>query len=648
MEAYEKSEGFSESDFLAHNIAALKSCQSPYSKYYIETLMEENGGEEVPEENRVFVEEARNNSKIFWKSFLGTKLYFYSRYEPETEAEFFIKSLYRPDCERILLIGMGFGYPVKALLKLMSQEQCLWIVEPDPGIFLEALKNAELSSIFCDERVFFHLYKDENSCRQFLEEVLEDTGMPASEKNILTLVTPPYRHVYKTLIEEIKKSTAYTIKHLQSLRNTIISFSELWLSNYLKNVCFFDSSFDLADFFGAFSGVPAYLISAGPSLRKNIAELKSGKRNGIIFTGYTALKVLLLNGVRPDFVVAIDGKQLNYETEEMLREKFDLPLIYSPFADSRLLQKHQGIKIRCTVSYDQYSKYLDEKSGKQVSPLYAAGTVAATMMDIAYKMGCRPIVFAGQDLAFTDDLTHVPGTNYDGFLKKHHYDMKQHSFLLVKDIFGQEVKTDYVFLQYKKGLEDYIQSKKESCLFIDATEGGAKIEGTEICRLADVIEKEESGILEKADKKEERLQEIFGKSEETRKAFRLLAESEIRDSISKFQKLSEGLFILSDKIQNFLQKKWQKMETKRGFSLLQEEISLWNDKIDRFYEKEGLFQLAVLGKIFSAEREYQTFSKKNSPEEQKYFLLHTRKLYLEIIGVYKKAEAAFLVEKKTE
>ena len=52
--------------------------------------------------------------------------------------------------------------------------------------------------------------------------------------------------------------------------------------------------------------IPAAVVSAGPSLDKNIQLLKRGAEKFLIIAVSTALKPLLKTGVFPDFIVAID------------------------------------------------------------------------------------------------------------------------------------------------------------------------------------------------------------------------------------------------------------------------------------------------------------------------------------------------------
>ena len=51
---------------------------------------------------------------------------------------------------------------------------------------------------------------------------------------------------------------------------------------------------------------PAFIVSAGPSLDKNIDELKNIKGRGVIMAVDTAIKPLLKKGIVPDIVASVD------------------------------------------------------------------------------------------------------------------------------------------------------------------------------------------------------------------------------------------------------------------------------------------------------------------------------------------------------
>ena len=53
-------------------------------------------------------------------------------------------------------------------------------------------------------------------------------------------------------------------------------------------------------------GYPAFIVSAGPSLDKNIDMLKEVKGRGMIMAVDTAIKPLLKKGIVPDIVASVD------------------------------------------------------------------------------------------------------------------------------------------------------------------------------------------------------------------------------------------------------------------------------------------------------------------------------------------------------
>ena len=95
-----------------------------------------------------------------------------------------------------------------------------------------------------------------------------------------------------------------------------------------------------------------------------------------------------------------------------------------------------------------------------------------TALDFCIKMGVRRIVFLGLDLAFTG------GRSHQGLKEKN---MTAQSELYVTDIDGNEIPTSRNLNHYRLWIERRIARAKQEKLpieFIDASEGGARVEGT--------------------------------------------------------------------------------------------------------------------------------------------------------------------------
>jgi hypothetical protein len=127
------------------------------------------------------------------------------------------------------------------------------------------------------------------------------------------------------------------------------------------------------------------------------------------------------------------------------------------------------------------------------------GSVSTVAFDLARQLGCNPIIFIGQDLAFTDGFTHTKGALEDLFSeveinKFYTLEMVLREQIMseetpkVLDIHGRLVPTSKVMVSYLRWFEKEI-SKSENTLFIDATEGGARIKGTQVLTLRDALDK---------------------------------------------------------------------------------------------------------------------------------------------------------------
>ncbi|MCK5254932.1 MAG: tetratricopeptide repeat protein, partial [Deltaproteobacteria bacterium] len=98
---------------------------------------------------------------------------------------------------------------------------------------------------------------------------------------------------------------------------------------------------------------------------------------------------------------------------------------------------------------------------------------------LARAMGCDPIILVGMDLAFTGNKFHAEDIETNVPISP----SEQYA---CEDIFGNMVNSDPTFKSFVIELNTEI--KKTDALCIDATEGGARKEGTTIMRLRDAID----------------------------------------------------------------------------------------------------------------------------------------------------------------
>ena len=150
----------------------------------------------------------------------------------------------------------------------------------------------------------------------------------------------------------------------------------------------------------AFAGVPALVVSAGPSLDENLALVDGAAERGLVIAVDTAVKPLLGRGVEPHIVVAVDPRERNVHNVEGAALERSL-LVAEVSVHPRLLSAASSAAARTLVVADNAVGGVLESLGAGLVRLPMLGSVATAAFELACRVEADPIVFFGQDLAFT-------------------------------------------------------------------------------------------------------------------------------------------------------------------------------------------------------------------------------------------------------
>lgn len=429
----------------------------------------------IQESNYIAVEECKDLNKTVKVNLNEKNIYLHSKYNPVGEAIRFADKLTIRDRSIFICFGLGFGYHIREILKNFTEQNLIIVYEPDANIFKEAIKNVDLSDIINDAR--FILFTDIDTDE--LKNLLIDIIMWENTQNVSYITLPNYDKLY---LEKYKGflvafSDFLNIKTID--RNTSFYFSKMWTNNLFRNMKNIFYSYNLYDFKEKFKDKTIVLVSAGPSLDKNVEFLKEIKGKILIVAVFRAVKVLLKYGIVPDMAVTIDGKQTGME-ETM----YNIPIIYCGLSSYSLLENHTGRKIFMNINVDRYSKELFKKYNKNILEILTGGSVACVSTDIIRKIGAKRIILIGQDLAYSNNKRHAEGID----TKLVYVNPENKKFIQVDNIYGEKVLTTRVLRSYIVWFEQYISEHKD-VEFIDATEDGALIKGTKIMTLKEAIDK---------------------------------------------------------------------------------------------------------------------------------------------------------------
>jgi hypothetical protein len=274
--------------------------------------------------------------------------------------------------------------------------------------------------------------------------------------------------------------------------------SQRWQENCLRNLRYLGESAPIASAFNQLKGKPLIIVSAGPSLLKNIDSLYCAKGRAFILAVGTVNRLLSSKGIVPDLLLSFDGGQPNYDHHFEGVPNADVCLAFDPAVHHLVVQEHLGPKALMLIN--PANKWLEKHTGREVGLLRIGPSISNTAFDLACKLGADPIILVGQDLAYTDEVTHAEGTHVKG-LRGFDYKLKEpedkssaskqnlRKFVWVEGMNGEKVRTDSKMLTFLHWFEERIEELRATRTVIDATEGGALIKGTLPLTLSNSLDK---------------------------------------------------------------------------------------------------------------------------------------------------------------
>ena len=301
-------------------------------------------------------------------------------------------------------------------------------------------------------------------------------------KNIKNGISIVYNISYRTLyfgyFEAVMEKWS---KYLNSTTVGIATndrFLYTWPINVFKNIN--QIALPIEHLVNKFEELPVIMVSAGPSLNKNMHFLKEIRNKAVIVAVGSAIKILDSNGIIPHYRFAFDGS----EAEENIFKNIDTKSSMLVFCDElycKILPGYKGKKIRMVLDTGYLLRYIQEDIYKSTFTIKSGFSVANVALDALIKLGFKKIIFIGQDLCFTEGSIHAKGS-----WNSKKIDVSENNYIKTKNIFDQEVYTDKQFMGMKSLIEDMIDLNSE-IEYINVTEGGLNIKGTKVKIFADLM-----------------------------------------------------------------------------------------------------------------------------------------------------------------
>ena len=421
--------------------------------------------------------ESKDGYKVIKVSKGGVSFNIGSLYNEKREIEVFLKSIGSMTNEdNYIVFGLGFLNHIKELIENKSCDSKILVVECSPDNIELMIENAdeEAKRVIRNKDLF--ITSEEDQVDFFLRNYVNVSNLG----RLKVLPYSGYGRYFKKEIQPFLDLIKQYCLELKINNDTICKFEDEWYRHSIETLRYLSESRTLYPYKNAYLGKPAIIVSAGPSLDRNISLLKE-RRDAVIISGGRTLQSLLNIGVDPDFLTIVDASRKSYELVANHIELTHAKLVYYFGIPKEILAAHKGDKI--IFSEDSVIReFLQEN----MILLYGGGSVAHAMTNLAIQLGCDPIVFIGQDLAYTNDQEHSQLASSPWSAGATALTTEEISnSLFVDDVFGNKVRTNWDLDLFKRQLERIIESNKDRT-FLNCTEGGANIKGAEALPLHEI------------------------------------------------------------------------------------------------------------------------------------------------------------------
>lgn len=470
----------SDNNIRINNLESIKKNLKAYPIEFLNILKNKSDNLDISLE-LIETKSRKYSAKVFKDN---KSIFLHSAYDPEKEAYTLIKEIEK-DLDLVFIFGIGAGYLINALKKL---NVAIAVIEPSIKFFNLLIDNFKLDKILESNITFFIGGDDIEDIEKFIS--LTNT------KKVKFFITRSYATLFnEEALFYQQKVLSIVDKKIINI-NTISRFDKLWSYNIASNVIEISTHYGVNKFFNKYKNIPAVIVSAGPSLEKNIRKLKEIKNKALIIAVDTAMKPLYSHNISPHFVITIDPQKKNSKYFRNINFK-DTVLIAESSVDKEAIDSFNGA-IFFINSIFPLAKYFMESLGNR-GDITTGGSVSTAAYDFAIRIGANPIIMVGLDLSFPNYQTHIKGSYHEEnffteIYKLDSYDSRIYKVLIdgnlreEKNIYNEKVWTDSRFDMYRNWFEEQCV-KNNKIKFYNATEGGITINGMDNIKLGELIEK---------------------------------------------------------------------------------------------------------------------------------------------------------------
>lgn len=327
-------------------------------------------------------------------------IYLHNRENPVLEAQSIFSGTTNEPVSICFIYGIGLGYLFQ--VASLNSKGTVILYEPDLDSLKTVFNLVDFSKDLSKPNVFLT-----NDFKKACSIIHSKSGM----KNFPYMLSlPSQREMDSVGFDSLVKSLRDTIgSYFLDLKYTKEKFyPTLWMLLY--NIPNLINETPLIKVKDVCKGKTAVIVSAGPTLDRDIEILKKYRDKFVLFTVGTALKTLTEHNIKPDFVCVIESFNSSPQLEGV--DLSDVYFITEPYSHG-FLRKFNFKKIFSHISANNPVNHLwSEICGEDIKEYWSKGTVSYTAMNSARILGCSKIILVGQDLAYIEGQCYSKNSIY--------------------------------------------------------------------------------------------------------------------------------------------------------------------------------------------------------------------------------------------
>ncbi len=346
-------------------------------------------------------------------NFIYNETYLHNQTNPLGEAVEILKMTENSPVTIHFIYGMGLGY----LFQIASAESkgTVILYEPDLNILKAAFSLVDFSGDILKNNVY--LTNDFNIACEYIYQKSNMKNTP------LLLSTNGYRELnpdkFNNMVSELQQVVG---RFSLDLKYTKERFYEL-IRKIINNIPKLVNEIPIGEFKDSFKEKTAVVVSAGPTLDRNIETIKKYRDNIVLITVGTAMKALSKNGITPDFLCIIEANDCSKQIAGL--DLKEVNFITEPYSNPNL-RNFEFKNIYASISQNlPVNELWCDVSGINNSEYWSKGTVSYTALNVARILGCSKIVLVGQDLAYIEGQCYSKDSAYKDLACRYNNESKK-------------------------------------------------------------------------------------------------------------------------------------------------------------------------------------------------------------------------------